>query len=335
MAQQEQDTAKSRPKRQHYVSRFYLEYFEDSDGLVWTYDTAGNDIWPASPENTAVQANFYSPKDESGEYLDNIEDWLAGVETTAAPLYARVIDGKVLADQERADFSVFLASLYARSPANIRASSEFQGYAMQFAFDAYLSDRDQYDRLVDRIDEAKGEATSKEERDRSFEFGRDKDGYTLEINQHAGLLGIKVTDRLAPILFKMNWDLIIVDEQHLITSDNPVVRVTPPEDYHPVYGDGGFYGKRTWVTIPLSPTRLLRLTWSDDPEGRILRGNKQHGRLFNRQRAYFSEKYLFASKNDSGIRALGQKHKETRPRIQMTGMDRMAEVKVKRSTGKD
>ena len=102
-----------------------------------------------------------------------------------------------------------------------------------------------------------------------------------------------------------------------------------------MYGDGGLLGKRTLVTVPLSPTRLLRLTWSDDPEGQILRGDKQYGRLFNRQRAYFSERYLFASKNDSGIRTLGQKHKETPPRIQMSGMDKMAEVNVRRSTGNE
>ncbi len=303
--------------------------------MVWTYDTADDNIWPASPENTAVQANIYSPKDDSGEYLDEIEDWLAAVETTAAPLYARVIDGNVLADQERADFSVFLASLYARSPANIRASAEFKGYAMQLAFGAFLSDRERYDRLIDRFDEAKGMTTSKEKRDQAFEFARDKDAYTLEVNQHAGLSNIQVTDRLAPILFQMKWDLIIVDDQHLITSDNPMVRVTPPEDYHPVYGDGGFFGKRTWVTIPLSPDRLLQLTWSDEPKGQMLRGDKEYGRLFNRQRAYFSEKYLFASKKDSGIRALGQKHKDNRQRIEMTGMERMAEVNVKRSTGKE
>lgn len=297
--------------------------------MVWTYDTADDNIWPASPAKTAKQANIYSPKDASGEYLDDIEDWLSGVEDAAAPLYTRVLDGKVLVDQERANFSVFLASLYARSPANIRASAQLQAYMMQTLHDAYLSDRVRFDRMMDKIDDEKGTTTSKEKRDQAFEFGTDKDAYFIEVKQHSGLLGISVSDKLALIFFKMKWDLIVIDDQHLITSDNPVARLTRPEDHHPVYGDGGFLGKNTYVTVPLSPNKLLRLTWSDESEGEILRGSKQHGQLFNSQRAYFSEKYLFATKNDSEIRSLGQEYKDTKHGFEVVGR-KMAEVVVKR-----
>ena len=321
--------ASSRTKQQHYVSRFYLDYFKDTDGLVWTYDTANDKVWPAIPDNTAKQANLYSPKDKSGQYIDELEEWLSGVEDKAAPLYPQVLDGKVLADQERADFAVFLASLYARSPANIRMSAEMQGQFAQVLHDAYLSDRDAYEKMMDKVDEKAGKTTSKEMRDQTFKFAKDKDAYTLVVKQQAGLLGISVSDSLTPVFFDMKWDLIVISDQHLVTSDNPVVRVTNPADHHPIYGDGGFRGKSTYVTVPLSPTRLLRLRWSDEPAGPVLCGNKVHGRLFNRQRAYFSENYLFASKNDDGIRRLGQKHKDAKHGFEVVGRD-MAEVEVER-----
>lgn len=325
----------SRTKQQHYLPRFHLDYFKDADGKVWTFDTVGGDVWAASPANTARQGNFYSPKDESGEYIDGIEDWLTNIESTAAPLYAQVIEGKVLRDQERADFSAFLASLYARSPANIRTSAELQGHAIQFAYSAYLGDRDLFDRSFDEMDKEKGTTTSKEDRDEAFEFANKKDAYTLEVNQHAGLMGIAISDRIAPIFYDMKWDLIAVDDQHLITSDSPVARVPNPDDYHPIYGDGGFFGKRTYVTFPLSPHRLLQLTWSKKPEGEIIRASRRQARVFNIQRAYCSERYLFASTNDSGIRRLGKKYKNSRPTIEMIGMDKMADVNVSRSMKKD
>jgi len=322
-----------RPKQQHFVPRFYLEYFADQNGKVWTYDASTNRVWATSPENTARQSNIYSPKDEHGGYLDDIEDWLNSIETKAAALYPRVLNGESLTGQDRADFSSFIASLFARSPSNLRSAAEMQGYMMQMPLRMYYSDRSRFDDMMDEIDARHERNTSKEERDELFEAGQDPKKFVLNIAQRAGLLGLVMSDSIAPILFDMTWHVFEISKQHLITCDSPVAQLTDPKEYHPLYGDGGFMAKSSVVTLPLSPDRILQLTWQEQyPEGRLCIGNKRLGRLFNRQRAYVSEQYLFASCRDEGIARLGQKHKDSGRRFTTSRQDELSPVKVVRST---
>ncbi len=324
--------SKNRTKRQHYVPRFYLAYFADAEGMVWTYDTERNEVRAGTPENTAVETNFYSVRDEADEYVDALEEWLSGVEDKAAPLYPKVLKGELLDGQEKADFSVFLSSLYTRSPAMFRAISELTGIVAQEVTGIALSERKRFEHSMDKFDAEEGKTTAPEERDVIFEFLNDK--YVLEVDRKMGLKGMGATDRLTDIFFRMNWMVVECQRQHLITSDNPVVRLTPYEDYHPISGDGAFSNKRTYVTVPLTPSKLLELGWTDQPRPGLYEADRQRGRLYNRQRAHFSERCLYASQRDAGIQALGQKHKTPGVRFAASGMDRLAPVEVKRRLGK-
>ena len=324
----------NRAKRQHYVPRFYLAYFADAEGMVWTYDTERNEVRAGTPQNTAVETNFYSVRDEADEYVDALEEWLSGVEDKAAPLYPKVLKGEMLDGREKADFSVFLSSLYTRSPAMIRAMAEIMGTITQQMTDMALGDRKNFERYMNEVDAKEGKTTTLEEREAIFEFAKDKTKYVLEVDRKAGLRGMGATDRLTEIFFRMNWIVVQCPRQHLITSDNPVARLTPREDYHPIYGDGAFMNKRTYVTVPLTPSKLLELHWMDQPRPGLHEADKQRGRLYNRQRAYFSERYLYASERDAGIQELGQKHKMPGVRLAASGAAELAPVEVKRRLGK-
>lgn len=320
----------NRTKRQHYIPRFYLEYFTDADGMVWTYDQKVNEVRASIPENTAVETNFYSIKNEDGEYNDVLEDWLAGVEGKAASLYPKLLKGEVLVGQEKADFAVFLSSLHVRSPAMIRANAELAGIMVQHAADILLKDRKQFEAFMDKRDAETSKITPPQERESIFEFASNKENYFIAVDQKKGLQGMGAADRLTDIFLQMNWLLIECQRQHLITSDSPVVQVTPPQDYHPIYGDGGFLNKRVHVTVPLTPSKMLELHWRNDAIPGIHPADKQRGRLYNRQRAHFSERYLYASQRDAGIHALGQKNAKPGLQIESSGSDRLAPIKVKR-----
>lgn len=320
-----------RAKRQHYIPRFYLEHFADTNGMIWTYDKERDEVRPATAENTAVESNFYSVKDDEDKFLDQLDEWLQGVERKAAPLHLRLLQGDVLEGQDKADYAVFLSSLYARTPTNINAAAEFKGKMVQHMTDVVFRDRDTFNRQMDRYDADTGSTTTAAERDAVFDFARDKSRYVVEVDRKAGLHALGITDRLTPLFMQMHWSVIQCEEQHLITSDNPVVRLTPRADYHPVYGDGGFLNKRTYVTVPLSPLMLLELHWIQlAPPGRILKADRERARLYNRQRAHFSNRYLYASRHDSGIRALARKHRGSGPRLTVSGEENMAPVKVRR-----
>ena len=102
-----------------------------------------------------------------------------------------------------------------------------------------------------------------EERESLFNFSREKSNYTIAVDRKAGLRGMIVADTLTDIFFKTKWIVIECTDQHLITSDSPVVRITPREYHSPVYGDGGFLHKYAFVTLPLAPTKLMELGWID------------------------------------------------------------------------
>lgn len=327
-------SSEPRPKRHHYVPRFYLQNFVDTNGRVWTYDNATGGVFASLPSETALETNLYSVEDEDGALRDDIEHLLSGIESKAAALYPRVLRGETLTGQDKADFAVFLSTLYTRSPAMMNAYAEMSGYFAQQLMDLALSDRRVFETSMDKYDRAKGKTTSAEERDRFFEFARDKSRYTLDVDKKRGLGALAISDRLTEMFFDMSWFVFESPDQHIITSDNPLVRVNPEDSVSPIYGDGGFMNKRSQVTLPLSPTRVLGLCWDLDPRPGVHPIPKVQGRVFNRQRAHFSERYLYASLRDGGISALGQKHREPGQRMWMSGMEEMAKVNLRRGLRK-
>lgn len=322
--------AGKRTKKQHYVPRFYLDHFKDSEGHIWTYDKKGEDVRFARPEETAIETNFYSVIGEDGEYIDALEDWLAEVESLAAPLYPKVLKGEILTGDDRVAFSLFIASLHVRSPAMVNAVAKSYGEMAQIVTDFALSTRERFEQSMYKMDEENGEITPKDVRDKVFEFQANKDLWKMNVDKRVGLMNIDAAPNLSHIIHDMSWITVEPENQHLITSDNPVVRITPREYIHPIYGDGGFVHKKVFVTLPLSPNRMLEMFWGEQPSKGVRRVDKERGKLYNRQRAGFSERYLYSSRRDAGIRALADKHHEPGLRINIGHPGKRAKVELKR-----
>ena len=327
-------TTAPRPKRQHHVPRFYLEHFTDQNGDVWTYDNLKNTIRNSIPNETANETNLYSGLNDQGEYDDSIEKLLAGIEFKAAAIYPKVLRNENITGQERADFAVFIATLYSRSPSLMNSYAEGLGYMAQHLTNVVMSKRSHFESSMDEFDQMKGKSTTQQERDDLFAFAKDPSRYTIQVDKKRGISALGVADLISPIISDMTWFVFESAEQHLITSDNPVVQVNPPTDRHPVYGDGGFKNPNSNISLPLSNRYLLGMAWLKARPSRIRTVNKQQGRLFNCQRASFAERYLYASKKDTGISALGQKYKEPGLRIKISGIEKLAPVEVIRNLAK-
>ena len=325
---------KSRPKKQHYVPRFYLANFVNSRGMVWNYDLQLNEVRELAPENTAVETNFYSPENEDGEYFDELEEFLQLVETTAAELYPIVLEGERLNREEKEEFAIFVASLYLRSPAMVTAFAEVTGYLAQQVADATLTNRRLFESTMNDYEREHGITSTTEQRDELFKFANDKE-YTFSVDKKRGLLAIMNIESISRIMFKMTWGTFDSGNQHLITSDSPVVRHCPSDKIHPINGDGGLLNRSAQVTLPLSPSRLLYLYWDSNEFLReVYKIRPQIARGFNRIRAYYSERYLYASKKDAGIQTLGQKFKKPGLRFSVSDSEKMATVEVKRKLSK-
>ena len=126
--------------------------------------------------------------------------------------------------KEKADFAVFVSSLYARSPAMVTAYAELTGYLAQHITNVTLKDRSRFEKIMDQIDAEKGKTSNQKQRDEAFEFMRDKSRYVLHVDRKRGLPALGVADRLTDLFLEMTWMMCESRNQHLIASDNPVDR---------------------------------------------------------------------------------------------------------------
>jgi hypothetical protein len=321
-----------RPKGQHFVPELHLKHFVGSNpsGMVWTYDKQTGSARPAIPKETATQTNFYSLKDKDDQYFDAIEHWLSEVESKAAPIYEQLINGKIPIGQERAYFSVFLATSYARTPSMIRIYAEMKGKASVSKTMLVASDPEAFEKSVQQYEVATSPIDG-DTRKGLREFILDKNRYTISVGRNIGLGAIGLSDTLAPIFFNMKWRVVDTGTNLLISGDNPVARVVPPQSYDPIYGDGGFLNNGSRVTMPLTPIRAVILEWGREDMPGLWRVKRRDARNLNRRRAYFSERFLYSSVRDDGIRRLGETYKEPGLQMVMSGENELPPIRVVRA----
>jgi hypothetical protein len=324
----------TRPKKQHFVPKLHLKHFVgcEPEGMIWTYDSVTGRVAPSLPAETAAETNFYSVQNEKGEYLDQIEGWLSGVESKASDPYGKLLRGEIPKGQQRADFATFMSSLFARSPAVRRLYGESLAANQEAQMAVLTATPERFESVLRRF-EAETGPIDPDVRRKLYDFIRDKTKYTIEVSREVTLQALTVSDRLQELFFEMGWMVLESKDQHIITCDSPLTRTVPPETVDPLRGDAGFLNKRVQVTLPLSPTRCIMLRWRNDVSGRLVSISKASARLINGQRAYYSERFLYAREKDDGIVRLALKHRNHGHRMRPSGLinaEDMPPVKIRR-----
>jgi hypothetical protein len=297
----------ARTKRQHYVPRFYLAYFIDADGFVHTYDKQEGICRAAKPEDTAKESNFYSFDGPDGEHVDQLESTLSEIESLAAPVHARLIEGQIPKSDDREAYALFLATLYIRTPAMVNAMARFYGDLAQIG-SLVAGNRLEPESFLAEFEAERGEAIASEDRTRIVSFLSDKKNITMNVDRRIGLNALSAAPTISKLMVEMSWVVLEIEGGHLVTSDNPVVRVSPPQAQRSPYGDGGFLHKGMYVTVPLSPTRMLELCWGPGDYSKTVKADRERRKLYNRVRAMYSERYLYADRHDGGVLALAKKY---------------------------
>lgn len=152
-----------------------------------------------------------------------------------------------------------------------------------------------------------GEKVPPEERERMREFMKNPNNFSVDVQRSAGLPVLGGMGNLADIFLSMKWVVGRSKDQHLITSDSPVTRISDPTTYHTVYGDGAFVNRTVRISFPLTPTRLIELTWRGEERERVVEVPRAMARRFNGIRAAQAERFVYASKRDPGITKLCRK----------------------------
>jgi hypothetical protein len=322
------------PKAQHSIPRLHLKHFagQQPKGQVWTYDKATGKARSAVPEETAVFTHFYSVELDDGTYDTRIEEFLSTIETKAGPIYEELIADKFPdSDQKRADFALFVALLYLRTPAMRRDAANMIGRWIQITNYAYGVHDGAFDGLTRRIEKERGEPISPVVQEKFRQMLIDPSNYTLRIPKEQTFTSFRTADKLAPILFRMNWSIVRPRHGYFISSDNPVTRFVDPKTSHPIYGDHGFLNKTAEVTLPLTPQAILLMTWRGDvPPNAVI--ELAHVRHMNRQRAIFADQFLYAHLSDKRLQRLATDFKDSRPITTTDGFgpDKFGDIEVPR-----
>lgn len=322
-------------KRQHYIPRLHLRHFAGvaPKGHVWTYDSEAGSVRSSTPENTAVQSHFYSIEGDDGSMDTRVEDLLAKAEGNSTPAYEALLRNEIPRKdtENRANFAYFLSLMYVRTPAMRRMAAEMAGRQLQIMCYAYGSNLEAFDALNRRAEAGGARKLNEEEKERLRQDFLDPSKYTMQISQQSTLQVLETADKLAPILFEMTWSVIEPQKHFFITTDNPLVREVDPKTRHPIYGDRGFMNKTAEVIFPLSPQRLLLMSWnSEAPEAGIIQCDNV--KRINRGLAAHSDRYLYSHVRTDGLARLAEKYKNSKPNMttQGFGPENFAKIEVRR-----
>lgn len=317
----------TRTKRQHYVPQLHLRRFvgDRPRGMIWTHDTQRSKTRACKPSETGFGTNFYSVRDELGEWYDGLDEWLRDVENKAAAGYEKLIGGEILRDQLRADFATFVSSLYVRSPSLIRASAEGYGRFIQQVMNVEWGTRERFEKQIDNYESTQGPITIS--RDELWSFHNDKSRYTIQIDQQRGLGVMGASDDIQEILFKRNWHLIYPADGYFITSDSPVFRFVPEGQGFGPYGDGGFVNPAAEITLPLSPHVCLLITGTKLGSERLSVSGRSI-EMLNEMRAASADRFLYSHTADAPLADLGARFKQPGIQLEVDGGGPYAEVEV-------
>jgi hypothetical protein len=328
--------ANTRPKDHHFIPEMHLKHFADAQGMVWTYHKANGKITPTAPRETGVWRNFYAVEREPGLYFDDLEGCLSAVESDATPIYEKLLLGEIPRGRDRGIFAWFIGTMYARTPGMIRMCAEAKGSRLGMQIAMLTTSREKFKEVMDEAEEEELGPFDPQIRDRVFELLNDPRKYTINVDRSAGLEALGIANDMAEIFCRMGWCLLQPKDKSdfFITSDHPVTQ-TVPERSHSFEGDGSFMNPKARVTLPLSPDRLLIMTWGQDTPSGVIPIPRQLVHLQNEQRAFFAEAQVYADRRDAGMQALAEKYKDQRAEIDLSGFGADRRVKVKRKIKPD
>ena len=95
------------PRRQHWVPRFYLRFFatpetiEGDDPQVWLLSKDEGDPVLTNVKNVAARRYLYSPKDERGDRVAELENELADYESVVSRICPQLASDFVDLDGDR------------------------------------------------------------------------------------------------------------------------------------------------------------------------------------------------------------------------------------------
>lgn len=216
-----------RPRKHHYVPRFYLAGFTksgDENGKLYVLDQQQVKEWSVSPANAAKETDFYAVELGPGEDPNVMEDILARLEGHFSRVIANITQQKQLPDGDEFNwFLNFVALTVARLPRTRTLFTHVTDNFSKAQLREQLSTPDGWKQFK-AVLEAHGRKVSDDEYEgfRRFAFS---DNYTVNLDQTSQVqMMVHAVDPMLPLLAMRHWSLGVADESapDFICSDAPV-----------------------------------------------------------------------------------------------------------------
>ena len=245
-------------KRNHYITRQFLEGFCDHNGRVWTYpkETPTNPF-ANKPSETAVYNRLYHL--QNGENITAVEDYFSdNVESPASVALKKLLNKNFPDTAEKEKLALFFGLLMVRTPSYIEyLNNQYTQYLKSMEL-ASVSNKEyfhtSFNKLYTDIDENEIEKIREEML---------RNEYSYEINRDLLLKNmLDLGSIIASHLVIMKWALIETDsDSPFIVSDNFM------HIYHPTMNNGfykiGLGIPDVRVHIPISQKLSLMLVNND------------------------------------------------------------------------
>ncbi len=231
-------------RRHHTLPQFYLRGFSQND-LITTVELTDGKRYQQSIRKTATENDFYAvPGHKEGP--DAFEKALSSVESAAASVFQKLEhDVWPLGEEDRPILASFIALQAVRGPAHRR---NLEHITTEFArLNIGLGGRA---RMVDWIRETYGQSVTPEEVEEVWRQATQPEGPTIPVEPiiHIEHMVRQMT-MIAPLLWGRPWTLFRLEQDSLITCDNPV-GLLPGKD-RPSWSGVGF--ATAWgITFPLA-----------------------------------------------------------------------------------
>lgn len=280
----------NQPKRHHYIPQFFLKNFSENEENLWVFDRVKKEYRNQGTKKIASENKFYTYISKGKE--ENLEGVFSQIEGLAKPIIDKIANKEKITPQEKADLSMFLATLRVRIPDFKKWTEEGSEKVYKKRNKIVFSNRDYVENLIKKS----GKIPTKKEVDDLISFATDENRYDIKFPpNHWIATMLRLSLDVADLFIDSNWEIYHFNKKYaLITSDNPVVLV-PPKNPHPFYG----YGLATIGTGKvISLTSSVCLVIGDISKNPFIEGtesdNKDLARWLNRITAVNSDRFVYS-----------------------------------------
>ncbi len=270
---------------------------------VWVVDLKYETVTLRSPKGISKRTDYYAVHNLKDLPPQSFEtDFLRCVEDEAAPLLVKLRDGgHMLSDPERSRLAVFIALLFARTPANRDAMEDLAAKMIEAVVRRDARGPD-FARTMREANKGREISDSRIEELRRplLRPGAFRCGIIPEFT----LLSIlNATDTVARIIFDLRWRFAIPPlGKHFLTSDNPVFWFDPNAT-SPFCN--GLASRNMSLTFPIGPELTLVGSWQE--------GSDSYDRVddtivddINGIVIASAERWVIAARKEEAETALGQ-----------------------------